>query len=352
MKLTGKQKTRLIAIAVSALVAVAAGQVMQSGSDNKVVKAAPLAVAEAPVEVYSNVDEVVPLSAPADAPEEAEVQSVARAMPVLPEGPDVAPLPSTDTAALAVRMASLDDRARLPAGALDRMSPAGVPCDTEFTATAADKGTVLLTLSLPCATGEMVTISHEGLRFTVARPATGEIKLRVPALSPTARFAATLGGGARLEAEARVPEAAEYDHVALQWRAGAGMQLHAFEFGADYGKAGHVWAGAPLTAEEAAPLGGGFLMRLGDGAGPGAQVADIYSFPRALAGRAGVVRINIEAEVTPANCGKDVTATALQPGPDGRLSPAELVLSMPGCDAVGEYLVLKNVVRDLKLAGN
>lgn len=347
MKLTGKQKTRLLAITGSALIAAAAGQFMERSSQ-KVVQPAPLTVAEGAAAVY-DVDEVVALSAPAADPVPVEAAAPARA---LPDGPSITPLPETDTAALAVRVASLGTGAGMPGDTLARLSAPNVPCDPDFSAVPAGDGTVRLSLSLPCATAGPVTLAHEGLRFTLVRPADGQISVRLPALTPVARFTVTLDGGARFETEVQVPEAAAYEHVALQWQAGAGMQLHAFEFGADYGAPGHVWADAPKSAEAAMRSGGGYLTRLGDGDGPGALLAEIYSFPRALAEREGVVRINIEAEVSAANCGRDVTATALQPGADGRLHPAEVVLAMPGCDAVGEYLVLKNLLRDLKLAGN
>ncbi|NHX28285.1 hypothetical protein HA397_30580, partial [Escherichia coli] len=65
-----------------------------------------------------------------------------------------------------------------------------------------------------------------------------------------------------------------------------------------------------------------------------------------------VVRLNIEAEVTAANCGRELIGETLQPAADGTLTASEINLSVPGCDAAGEFLVLKNLLRDLKIASN
>ena len=64
------------------------------------------------------------------------------------------------------------------------------------------------------------------------------------------------------------------------------------------------------------------------------------------------MRVSVEAEVTKANCGREIAAETLQPGADGTMQAVEITLAVPDCSAVGEFLVLKNVLRDLKIASN
>jgi hypothetical protein len=64
------------------------------------------------------------------------------------------------------------------------------------------------------------------------------------------------------------------------------------------------------------------------------------------------VRVSIEAEVTAENCASDVTGQIMQKPQSGEASIVSLSLAIPDCDAVGEYLVLKNLLRDLKVVSN
>jgi hypothetical protein len=56
--------------------------------------------------------------------------------------------------------------------------------------------------------------------------------------------------------------------------------------------------------------------------------------------------------VTEANCGQDTLARTLELEEDGRVSVIELTFTLPGCDAVGDYLVLQNLLHDLRVASN
>ena len=55
----------------------------------------------------------------------------------------------------------------------------------------------------------------------------------------------TFADGETSTAGATVPDAAEISRAVLQWKGETGLQIHALEFGADYGGLGHVWYGAP-----------------------------------------------------------------------------------------------------------
>jgi hypothetical protein len=56
--------------------------------------------------------------------------------------------------------------------------------------------------------------------------------------------------------------------------------------------------------------------------------------------------------VTKINCGRDIQAQSLEMRDAGQLKSQNLSLSVPGCDAVGDFLVLNNLLEDLKVARN
>lgn len=133
-------------------------------------------------------------------------------------------------------------------------------------------------------------------------------------------------------------------------RATPGLQLHVLEFGAGYGSSGHVWAGAPKEVLRGVRGEGGFLTRLGS---PElGNVADVYSYPAEAMDGAADLAMTVEAEITPANCGRDISGEILQRSLDGSIDSVEVMFAVPGCDAVGDILVLKNMVRDRKIAAN
>lgn len=136
----------------------------------------------------------------------------------------------------------------------------------------------------------------------------------------------------------------------LQWHGPAGFQLHALEFGASYEDEGHVWSGAPKAPGRSLRGEGGFLTRLGDPSVGG--VAEVYSYPVGLMDEEGAVALTVEAEVTSRNCGTDIAGQVMQRRADGGMAIRDVAFSVPGCDAVGDILVLKNILGGVKIAAN
>lgn len=229
----------------------------------------------------------------------------------------------------------------------------GLPCGPMLSGAPAPAAMVELTLSAPCRADATVEVRAGPLQFTARTDALGVLRLSVPALETEMPLGVRFADGSEVTAEIASPDAAKFTRVALQWQgAGSGLHIHALEFGARYGEPGHVWAEAPRAPEVALTGRGGFLTRLGTGTGETDRLAEVYTYPLGVSERDGLVRLSVEAEITAANCGRDVTGQTLQPGIDGRPESVEISFAMPGCDAIGEFLVLKNVLRDLKVAAN
>ncbi|MBO9473188.1 translocase [Shimia sp. R10_1] len=249
-----------------------------------------------------------------------------------------------------VLVAVADD---LPVGLLpnEEQIPA-LGCGPELRAEPSAAALVSLQLIAPCHPNERVLIEHEDLAFHAEVSREGSAELIVPALSETAVFAATFANGDGAVASARIDALPLYDRVVMQWRGEAGPELHAREFGAFYGESGHVWREAPRNVSALVGGNAGFLLSLGAAGGPQSAQAEIYTFPSGISSSQGEIQISIEAAVTEANCDQEVRLTSLGLTRGEVSVRHELEIQMPDCTAVGEFLVLKNLVQNLTIAQN
>jgi len=223
-------------------------------------------------------------------------------------------------------------------------------CEYTLTATTDAAAMVRLALNAPCMINERFTLHHNGMMLSQSTDANGQSDFLVPALTETAVFIVAFANGEGAVANTNVPALGFYDRALVQWSGAAAMQIHALEFGSDYDGSGHVWRGAARDLAAAVDGKGGFITRHGDAGMDNALVAEVYTFPSGSISRDGDVVLSVEAEVTTANCGRDIEAQSIQKSADGSLTSQDLVLSMPECNAVGDFLVLKNLLNDLKIA--
>lgn len=228
--------------------------------------------------------------------------------------------------------------------------PAIASCEIAFEATPQPGAMIALTLSAPCNAGGKVEFDHAGLKFSDQLGPEGDFFLLVPAMTEDAIIVASFESGQSQSAKTTVPDFTNFERVALMWKGAIGLQLHALENGSSYGDPGHVWAEAPATPEAATAGTGGFLSVLGSTAE--GYAADVYTYPAVLMADGVEPQVSIEAQVMENTCGSRIEGSVLRTNA-GRAPTAEpLEIAVPGCDAVGEYLVLNNLPQDLKLARN
>ncbi|MEO0487660.1 MAG: hypothetical protein AAF092_17305 [Pseudomonadota bacterium] len=226
---------------------------------------------------------------------------------------------------------------------------AGSDCMPNMSASVTGAALVELSVSAPCAASESFIIHHEGMMFSAQTDHAGSAFLIVPAMSEAAFFIAAFENGAGAVTDVTVPEIAEFDRIVLQWRGNGAFEMHAKEFGAEYGEEGHVWYEAPRTAARALRGDGGFLMALGDGRVSDARFAQVYSYPRSRTAQSGAIALSVEAEVTASNCETDVQAQTLERAAGQDIRIMDLTLQVPGCDAIGDFMVLSHVLPELTL---
>ncbi len=232
-----------------------------------------------------------------------------------------------------------------------KLSPSPA-CEITATARPVAAAMVNLTLDASCLPMERVTVHHSGLLFSRLTDAAGRLDVTVPAMAQNAVFVVAFSDGEGAVAQTVVEELADYDRVALQWKGDTGFSLHAMEFGADYGTEGHVYAQAPRDMTYAVTGKGGYISILGDANVPDGHLAQVYTFPTTTVQSAGGVDLLVEAEVGQNNCGLEIEAQTLQTKSGTDITTRNLTLSVPDCDAAGNFLVLNNLLEDLRVAGN
>jgi hypothetical protein len=272
----------------------------------------------------------------------------------LPELPPAAPqpmsLPDRPLDAAAFVTASFEQTPALDLPV--EQAPPGFDCDLTLTAVPTAAAMVDLALDAPCLPNESFTLHHQGMMFTEVTDAEGQWKMTVPALAENALYIAAFGNGEGALVNVDVTSVSYYDRLVVQWSGHSGLQIHAREYGASYGDDGHVWADAARDMSVAASGKGGFITRLGTPDAGSGRMAEIYTFPSAIAIQPGEVTLSVEAEVTAETCGRDIDAQTIAILQGNTPTVQEIALAMPQCDATGDFLVLKNIVNDLKIARN
>ena len=223
-------------------------------------------------------------------------------------------------------------------------------CDITMDASPEPGAIVSLSLDAPCMTDERFVLHHNGMMFSAMTDQDGKADLSVPALTENAIFIASFGNGDGAVAQQTVEDLSKYGRVVVQWKGDTGLGLHAREFEAEYYSSGHIHAEAKGALEDLQRGTGGYLQRFGTRSGFDPLIAEVYSFPVGQNRKDGTVYMSVEAEVTALNCGLDVEAQTLEIREGADIRIQDLTLFMPKCDAVGDFLVLKNLVEDMTLA--
>tara|TARA_R110002073_G_scaffold274570_1_gene438052 strand:+ start:22637 stop:23920 length:1284 start_codon:yes stop_codon:yes gene_type:complete len=244
---------------------------------------------------------------------------------------------------------------RTPAGdALTPVAPLDAEMQAELSAcavwlvvTPSVGGMLDASVYAPCDRDAQVQISHAGLTFDTRIGEDGQLVQMVPALAVDATITLTFADGRTQSDTTLVSDLGSLDRVALQWESPATLQLHAYEFGAQYGEPGHIFAGNPLAPGE---QGYGFMTVLGDPAIPGGRMAQVYSYPSGQSARTGSVSLEIEAPVTDQSCGRPIEAQSIELQANGLAQTRTINLDMPACDGAGGYVVIPGVLPDIQVA--
>ncbi len=220
-------------------------------------------------------------------------------------------------------------------------APAATPdCTPQLALQAAPQAMIALTLTAPCHADQRVILRHAGLAVAERLDATGTLSIDLPALSPSGEVSVLFTDATIARDAVPVPDATRLQRFAVQWMADDSFQLHALEGGAGYGDPGHVSAVQPVSPN------GGYLVSLGDPTLDLPMMAEVYTWP---ADTTVTVAPSVEAVVTDATCARELLGETIH-AVGGKTTVKDLTLAMPDCDALGDILVLNNLVPDVTLA--
>lgn len=292
------------------------------------------------------VTDVTPVAAgPADVPAAPPV--TAALTPTLHEPPaasvpapeevakiDPAPIPEPEVAPIPAPQVAEEPKAEPAPPAV-----AAPDCAVQFDLIPQPGAMLGLSLLAPCQADQRIVLKHAGLAVTAKTSASGSYFGSLPALTSEAEVEVRFPSGELATASLTLPEADGLRRFAVQWQDPDAFQLHAFEAGASYGQPGHY------SAVQTGQAGNGaFVTILGDASTDLPLLAEVFTFDANQP-----AEIVLEAAVTTGTCGHEMIGETLV-AEGGRVSVADLTLAMPDCDAVGDILVLKNLLQDTKLA--
>ena len=212
-------------------------------------------------------------------------------------------------------------------------------CQVETSAQVLPGALVQIILNAPCKRNERLIVHHNGLMFTDRTNDLGVMTATIPALAEDAVFIIAFEAGKGAVIQTRVEDMQNLHRAVLQWSGTDAFELHALEFGADYGSSGHVWSGVNSTSEVGQSLDRGFVVQLGDPQVMQPLMAEVYTYPA----ETGPVDLRVETAIHEKNCGADIEVQSIQYA-KGSLFSEDILLSMPDCSAAGELLVLANLV--------
>lgn len=221
-------------------------------------------------------------------------------------------------------------------------------CVTSLDLAALENAMIAVTLVASCHPNERVVLKHAGLAITAKTTVTGAIFTDLPALTPQATVEVLFKDGSRLHSSLELPEAVNLRRFAVQWGGEDEFQLHGLEHNADFDAAGDISRTNPNTPAAGAAAKAGFLVDLGDSSTDFPLLAQVYTYPPDPASQSAIV---VEAAVTKTSCGREMlgeTLFSLQ----GQVVKADLTVAMPSCDAIGDYLLLNDLVPEMKIASS
>lgn len=315
------QRKLTLMIATGA-VALGAGHIVQR-------KAADRTLAHEGVVIVTDVE-------PVAAGPQTEAQPIP-AIATVPMPAPVAALPVEQAPVLPVAAEAAPDPVLTPDAVVEL--PAEPDCTAQLQLIPQPGAMIGLSLLAPCHPGERVVLRHAGMAVTGKTSESGALFGALPALATNASVKVRFASGDEVAETISMPDAANYSRFIVQWQDEDAFQLHAFENGAGYGQPGHLSA-----ALMGSPAEGDFISLLGDSSTELPLLAEAYSFANGKASQ-----VVLEAAVTETTCNREILGETIM-AEGGKVEIADLTLAMPGCDAIGDILVLKNLMQDMKLA--
>ena len=190
-------------------------------------------------------------------------------------------------------------------------------------------GAISVSLTAGCARNSTLKVQDSSLQISAQTDAEGNWQGIVPAMQEQNSIVVHGATGPLASGSITAPEVGTLNRVVLSTKNTSGLHLNIYERSAGFGDSGHISVATPRTPDT--PLGG-YMMQY---QGPDDTDIEVYTAPASLS----PIRLQIEAEVTPGNCGKTVTG-AVRRILANSSKPAEPIrIDMPSCEALGQLVI-------------
>lgn len=247
------------------------------------------------------------------------------------------------TNGLSVTLTDFKDALRIP------QTPK-VSCALDLRATPIFGARVKLKLKAPCHPNVNATIRHGGLQFKEKLNAAGQLELKVPVFAEYSRFDVELSDGTQSTVGAYIAGLSNLERVGISWKGANDTFLHAFQNGAGMGEAGHIWRLNPSDFALSRMEGGGYLAQLGDAGLSEPQLAQVYTLPLRMTAGQQIVSFAVETLRGETACGAAMKIQTARHQPNAKAGFRKISLRLPECGAVQTSLLLKNALKDMKVA--
>lgn len=174
--------------------------------------------------------------------------------------------------------------------------------DSEITVVPLAGGRTLFSVNDPCRAGQAVSFTYAGIPFQRALDAQGRLDFTLDCFAGDGTpVAIAFQDGSTFTRNAVARDMNRVSKISVLWSAPVNLDLHAFEYAANFGKLGHVWAGAPSSPDMAKQngrdegRGRGFMGFKSDGRN-GANHLEVYTFWHHRRETSGVVRLALDYE--------------------------------------------------------
>jgi hypothetical protein len=159
-----------------------------------------------------------------------------------------------------------------------------------------------IVIAAPCFANGKVRLRYDALELVRVLDASGRLSMQFDCyLGDKTQLSIVLPDGSSTEVALQTVDLDRVTKIAVTWKGSVNLDLHAFEYAADSGDEGHVWAAAASSrwrAEERRrrdKRGHGFISFSSDGATEGDQL-EVYTFVHEPGQSSGAVTLALDYE--------------------------------------------------------
>lgn len=179
---------------------------------------------------------------------------------------------------------------------------ASAECEPSIAVEPMSAGSARLSLSAPCFPRRKVRFRYDAIELVRSLDESGGLTMMFDCfLGDKIPLTVSFQDGPSIPVQLRALDLDRVTMVAVVWKGGVNLDLHAFEYAASLSDENHIWVGAPssrLLAGERRQRdnrGHGFISFASDGAGEGDQL-EVYTFLHEANQSGGAITLALDYE--------------------------------------------------------